>query len=246
MNTRHVLMAFAALAILSGLAGAAYNSTVSMVNLTVSPNPVVAGGNATISFQLYNAYQGVLYGASLQPSGSYPILNVSPLAGSVIGPIAQGVNSKRYTYTVQIPNTTPSGVYTITFTAEYFIYAATGTETATTQMPVSFFVNNRPNIKVMAENPHPAALYSGYNQTIDIVVQNTGYGTARNVSVDVTGSKGVDVLSSVHSFLISNLTQNASVSKAILISPSRKSVVSFDFERFMYCVPSNLFCSLEE
>jgi hypothetical protein len=66
-------LAFAAVAILSGMVGAQYDGSLSMVNLSVSPNPIMAGGNATIRFQLYNAYESWLYGTSLQPSSSYPI-----------------------------------------------------------------------------------------------------------------------------------------------------------------------------
>ncbi len=226
MKTMYFLLAFASLAILSNMAGAAYNSTVSMVNLSVSPNPVVAGSNVSISFQLNNAYQGTVYSATLQPTGSYPIVNVTPLKGRVIGALNQGLNPHVYNYSIHIPNTTPSGVYTITFVSEYFIYAATGTETATTQMPVSFFVSNKPDIKVVASSPSPAALYSGYNQTVNLVVENIGYGTARNITVDVKGGNGINILSSVDSFFISNLTQGSSVSEPILVSAQNISQTS--------------------
>jgi hypothetical protein len=218
MKTKSFLLAFAALAILSGTVGAQYDNSLSMINLSVSPNPVVAGGNATIRFQLYNAYGDWLYGTSLQPSGSYPLLNVSPLSSYTIGQLDSGLNQKYYNYTIEIPNTTPSGVYTVTFTAKYFVYAATGTTIAFTSMPVSFYVNNKPAIKVVASSPQPSALYSGYNQTIDLLIQNTGYGTARNVSVAARGGKGIDILSSVSTFFISNLTQGSSVSEPLLVS----------------------------
>ena len=185
MKTKSFLLAFAALAILSGMVGAQYDNALSMVNLSVSPNPVVAGGNATIRFQLYNAYGEWFYGTNLQPSGSYPLLNVSPLSSYTVGQLNPGLNQKYYNYTIKIPDTTPSGVYTITFTSKYFVYAATGTQIASSPMPVSFYVDNKPAIKVVVSNPQPAALYSGYNQTVNLLIENTGYGTARNVSVAI-------------------------------------------------------------
>ncbi len=218
MKTRSFLLAFAALAILSSVVGAQYQNSISMVNLSVSPNPVVAGGNATIRFQLYNAYGDWLYGTSLQPSGSYPLLNVSPLSSYAVGQLNPGINQKYYTYTIGIPNTIPSGVYTVTFMTEYFVYAATGTQIASAPMPVSFYVNNKPEIKVVASSPQPAALYSGYNQTIGLLIENIGYGAARNVSVTVRGGNGVNILSSVSTFFISNLTQGSSVSEPLLVS----------------------------
>lgn len=218
MKTKYLLMVLAALVILSSTVAAQYDGAVSLTNLSVSPNPVVAGGNATIKFQLYNAYDSWLYGTTLQPSGSYPLLNVSPLSSHIIGLVDPGLNSKYYNYTIQIPNTTPSGVYTLTFTAEYFVYAATGTDTASSSMPITFYVNNKPSIKVVVASPQPAALYSGHNQTIDLQVENTGYGDARNISVVVSSGKGVNILSSVSTFFISNLTQGSSVTEPLLVS----------------------------
>ena len=200
------------------MVGAQYDGSLSMVNLSVSPNPIIAGGNATIRFQLYNAYDSWLYGTSLQPSSGYPILNVSPLSSRVVGQLDPGVNPTYYNYTITIPNTTPSGIYTVNFTAKYFVYAATGTVVATSSMPVSFNVNNKPEIKVVASSPQPGALYTGYNQTVDLSIENIGYGTARNVTVTINGGQGINVLSSVKSFFISNLTRGSSVTEPILVS----------------------------
>jgi hypothetical protein len=38
------------------------------------------------------------------------------------------------------------------------------------------------------------------------MIENIGYGTARNVTVTISGGQGINVLSSVRSFFISNLT----------------------------------------
>ncbi len=218
MKTKIFLLAFAAIVMLSGMVGAQYNNALSLVNLSVSPNPVMAGGNANIKFQLYNSYESWVYGTSMQPSGSYPILNVSPLGSTIVGQLNPGLNAKYYNYTIQIPNTTPSGSYTINFNANYFVYAALGTQTAMTDMPVTFYVNNRPDIKVVASTPQGGALYTGYNQTVDLAIENIGYGTARNVTVAISGGQGINVLSSVRSFFIANMTHGTSVTEPILVS----------------------------
>ena len=218
MNTKSILLAFAALTLLSGVAMAQYDSSLSMVNMSVSPNPVVAGGNVLIRFQLYNAYDNWLYGTSIQPTGSYPLLNVSPISSYVAGQLDPGVNSRYYNYTIEVPKTTPSGTYTIDFTAKYFVYAATGTEVASSSMPVSFYVYNKPAITVTAATTGTTVLYVGHNQTINLVVQNTGYGTARNVTVYVTSGSGLNILSPIRSFFISNLTQGSSVDEPITVS----------------------------
>lgn len=218
MRTNNFLLALFAVVMLSGMAAAQYDGAVSMANLSVSPNPVVAGGNATIRFQLYNAYESWFYGATMQPSGSYPLFNVSPQGGNIIGRLNSGLSSGYYNYSIRIPNTTPSGVYTVTFTTDYFVYAATGTETASSSMPINFYVTNKPAIKLVVASTQPAALYSGHNQTIELQVENTGYGTARNVSVTVRSGNGTNILSSVSTFFISNLTQGSSVTEPLLVS----------------------------
>lgn len=228
MKTNTVLLAFATLAILGGMVSAQYTGALSMINLSVSPNPVLAGGNATIRFQLYNAYNSWLYGTSLQTSGAYPLLNVSPLSSRVIGQVDPGTNPAYYSYTVKIPNTTPAGTYTVNFTAKYFVYAATGTLVAFSPMPVSFYVNNKPAIRVVASGPQPAALYTGYNQTINLLVENNGYGTARNVTVTVASGRGVNILSSVRTFFISNLTRGSSVTEPLLVSAQNLSRTYLD------------------
>ncbi len=220
MRTRTVFMVFAAAIILSGSASAqaALNNALSFANVSVSPNPVVAGGNVVIRFQMYNAYDYWVYNTNLQPEGSYPLLNVSPLKSNILGVISAGANSNYTTYTIAIPATTPSGVYTITFVATYYAYGSAGIDLGTSSMPVSFYVQNRPSIKVVAVSAQPSALYSGYNQTVELAVENTGYGTARNVSVSLAGQGSLSLLSSVTNFFISNLTQGSSVTEPVLVS----------------------------
>ncbi len=218
MKMQTIFLALAIMAVMSGVASAQYANSVSLTNVSVSPNPVVAGGNATIRFQLYNTYNYWLYGTTLQPTGSYPLLNVSPLNSHPIGVLDPGLNAKYYNYTIAIPNTTQSGTYTLTFTATYMLYSTQATEIASSSMPVSFYIQGKPAITVQASNPQPSTLYTGYNQTLSLSVQNTGYGTARNVSVTISGSRGLNILSSVSSFFISNLTEGSTQMEPMLIS----------------------------
>lgn len=210
---------FAAVVMLSGAVGAAsqLDNSLSLINVSVSPNPVVAGGAATIRFQLYNSYGSFVQTVNLQASGSYPIINVSPARTTDIAQVNPGVNKPYYNYTFTIPATTPSGIYKIFFNASYFGLGATEV-TASSSMPVSFYVQNNPAIKVVLSGTSPAALYSGYNQTVTLEIENIGYGTARNVSVNVGANPGVSLLSSVNNFFISNLTQGQTVDETLLVT----------------------------
>lgn len=218
MNIK-ILWMFVALMALGGAASATsvLDNALSLHNVSVSPNPVVAGGNATIRFQLYDSYGSFVQTVNLQASGAYPILNVSPANTTDIFEVNPGVNKPYYNYTFSIPATTPSGIYKIYFNASYYGLGATEV-VASSSMPVSFYVQNKPEIKVLVSGPQPSALYSGYNQTVTVEIENTGYGTARNISVSLTGNQYINILSSVTSFFISNLTQGQTVSKQVLIS----------------------------
>ncbi len=218
MNKK-ILWMFAMFMVLAGAAGAqsVLDNSLSLHNVSVYPNPVLAGGNVTIRFQLYDSYGSFVQTINLQAEGSYPLLNVSPSNTTDISEVNPGVNKPYYSYTLHIPATAPSGEYKIYFNASYYGLGATEM-VASSSMPVSFYVQNKPEIKALLSNPSPSALYSGYNQTVGLVVENTGYGTARNVSVDLVSGTGINILSSVSKFFISNLTQGQSVTEPILVS----------------------------
>ncbi len=228
MNAKTILLAFAAVAMLSTMAGAqsVYDNSLSLANVSVSPNPVIAGGNVTIRFQMYNGYDNWLYSTVLQASGAYPLFNASPLSGYKVGTVNPGETTGYYNYTFAIPDTAPSGTYAVDFSASYFVYAATGTQVASSTLPISFYVQNRPVIKVVASNPQGSTLYAGRNQTINLVIQNAGYGTAKNVSITVGRATGLNVLSSVTSFYAQNISEGSSVSEPLLVGAKNVSDTS--------------------
>ncbi len=234
MNTKIIWM-LAAMAMLSGAVGATsvLDNALTLANVSVSPNPVVAGGTATISFQLYNSYGSFVQTVNLQASTSYPIANASLVKTTDIAQVNPGINPTYYNYTFSIPATTPSGTYKIFFNASYYGLGATEV-VASSSMPVAFYVQNKPNIKIVLSNPSPSALYSGYNQTADLEIENTGYGTARNVSVNLVAESGVSLLSSVTSFFISNLTQGQTVTEPILVSAQNTGTASISADVYYY------------
>ena len=227
MGKTQITVFIALLSFLFGAAAAAsvLDNTLSFANVSVSPNPVIAGGNVTIRFQLYNSFDYWLYDMNLYPSGGYPILNFSPQSGYHEGIVNPGLNATSINYTFSVPGTAPSGTYTIYFNATYQGLISTGEVVGASHIPVSFFVHNKPAIELVASNPQPPALYAGYNQTIDIGVENTGYGAARNVTVSVSAGPGASILSSVRSFFISNLTQGQAVEEPVLVSAKSASGV---------------------
>jgi len=75
-----------------------------------------------------------------------------------------------------------------------------------------------PNIVASIVSANPSTLYSGYNQSLVISIQNRGYGNANNVSVTLAPKQGVSVLSSVRSFFIGSLPAGQSATETVLVT----------------------------
>lgn len=69
----------------------------------------------------------------------------------------------------------------------------------------------------------PPVLYQGYNQSLELQVQNTGEGLARNVSINVSGSSGIELESSVSHFFIGMLQPGQTAAEQIFISATQDS-----------------------
>ena len=66
-------------------------NALSLSDLHISPQPLIAGTNATIVFQLYNSYSSSLGDVNLQVTASNPIINVSPSSTTLIDSIGNGL-----------------------------------------------------------------------------------------------------------------------------------------------------------
>jgi len=87
-----------------------------------------------------------------------------------------------------------------------------------------------PQVRLSFSNPTPQALYQGYNQTVQLAIQNIGNGVAKNVSVDLRPGRGANLLSSVDSFFVATLQPGQTVYEPVLISASGSGNVSVDAE----------------
>lgn len=164
-------------------------SALSVYSLQISPNPIYAGENVTITLQLYDSYTSTLQNVNLELEGSYPILNVSPSNPYLISTMSQGlyggINSY-FTYTIHIPKNTPSGNYTLDLVAQYQTQETTNGEstevTGTSVMPISFYVHGTPEISI---SPTVTSITPGSTSSVTLDVMNSGYGTARNITVSI-------------------------------------------------------------
>ncbi len=189
------------------------SGALSIVNLYVTPQPIVAGDNITIKFQLYNSYPNVLNNVNLQLSGAYPLLNYSPSQTTLINSMGTGLYNGLYsyfTYNIKIPKYAKSGTYTLDVIAEYMTTSTTteGTSTLSTTvtqtavMPITLYISGTPDIRL---TPLPEqALTPGSQSDVTIEATNIGTGSADNVSVELLDSKNFTI-TGPYIFYMSNI-----------------------------------------
>ncbi|MGA2800324.1 MAG: hypothetical protein ABSE71_03270 [Candidatus Micrarchaeaceae archaeon] len=207
---------------------AAANGALSLVNLKISPQPIIAGQNVTILFNLYNSYSNPLNNAELQLLASNPIINVSPSSSYLINAIGQGiyggalVGGGALIYTLHIPSTLQAGEYTIDVSATYQTsqpnsYGGTSVLPAESLMPINIYVYGTPAISLSA-NPQ-SMLVPGQSTSIPVTAVNTGTDIANNVTVTLHNSRYFKVFGG-QQFSLGTIKPDASASFGAGVQPS--------------------------
>ena len=183
-------------------AGTSYVSgALSLANLVVSPQPVVAGDNITVQFQLYNSYDNPLNNVNIQLASQSPIINVSPSHTFLIDSIGEGlfggIGYSTFTYTLHVPSSLPAGEYTVDVIATYESSAPSATglssnnEPGSSEMPIYIYVYGKPGVSVTA-TPTPQ-ITPGSQFALVLNAENSGTDTAMNTNVTVLNSPGLEV-----------------------------------------------------
>ena len=128
-----------------------------------------------------------------------------PIGASLSIPITMLAN-------ISIENST----YTIPISLKY--YSESGkVYLANTSISINSVVAE-PDISVSLLGSMPPTLYSGYNQSIEFVIANSGNGIARNITVTVLPGRNINILSSVRKFFIPALLPGSSINQRIFVS----------------------------
>jgi len=230
MNAKNFMWIFLAVACASIVAANASSSgdqALSIASLKLSPQPIIAGNNLTIVFQLYNSYSSALNNVNLQLTASNPIINVSPSAQQLIttigtGLYGSGVGFSSFVYTVRIPSTLRAGQYTITVQANYQTTQPTssgGTAVlpSVSTMPINFYVYGTPSIKLSA-NPQ-SIIVPGQSASIPITAVNTGTDSATNMTVILKSTRSFTVFGASQ-FNIGTLNASGTSTFTASIQPS--------------------------
>ena len=228
LSYRTLLFAGFAMLLIANFAYA--NNELSITNLVVNPQPVVAGQNATIRFQLYDSY-GVLNNVNLGLSGNYPLLNYSPTSTQLISSMSQGIyqgSGYYFTYKIKIPPNIQSGTYTIYVTASYVITSSSGTtSTASSSIPISFYISGAPGIALTATPS--SAIVPGEQFSATITALNSGTADATNATITVLNSNNFSI-SGASRFSFGTISAKSSSSATVMLQanstlPEGKSVI---------------------
>ncbi|MDE1828308.1 MAG: hypothetical protein KGH65_04060 [Candidatus Micrarchaeota archaeon] len=213
-----MVAAFAAVGMMLVLMGTvSANGELSVTNLAITPQPVLAGQNFTVSFQLYNSY-GSLQNVNLGLSGTYPLFNYSPIDTQLITSVSPGLYGGIgyfFRYHLSVPKNVQSGTYTLYVTASYQISAtSSGGSTnlaASSNIPITFYISGAPSITLTA-NP-VTTVVPGSQSTIDISAFNSGTASATNVNITVLDGSNFTV-SGTPTFNLGTVGGGASASAA--------------------------------
>lgn len=222
MATVTLLGIFAMLVVASSFANGAVtsnaNGALSIMNLHVTPQPVVAGSNVMISFNLFNSFTDSLTNVDLALTSSNPIINVSPAYSYLTSAIGEGMFNgftNQFNYDVHIPSTLQEGIYEIDVTATYQTTQSAQKVAGSSTMPIYIYVYGKPNIAV---NVAPQqTITPGIPFSAVIYVVNSGTGTAYNTTLTIDKS-GDFIPVGQYMFSLGNIGQTTASGDATLES----------------------------
>ncbi len=195
------LVTFACIFSAAAMAQSSGDNALSIASLKVTPQPLVAGSNATLVFQLYNSYSSSLNNVNIQVTAANPVINVSPSSSTLVSSIGTGlygggIGYSNFYYTFHIPSTLQAGEYTLDVVANYQTPQPTSQGTtslpAESIMPINLYVYGNPQINITASSQ--SQIIPGVQSPIQITVLNGGTDKAYNLTVAIESSNSFKVV----------------------------------------------------
>ncbi len=175
------------------------NGALSLSNIGISNQPVVAGNNISVTFQLFNSYSQELTNVNIYLEAQNPLINISPSSSYLINAIGEGLyggsSFNHFIYKFHIPSTIQPGEYVINVIATYETSNNNGVTNVvgSSEMPITLYVYGNPDINVSASS---IILLPDQNIPITLDIANIGTDIARNVTVKLLNSSIFNVVNS--------------------------------------------------
>lgn len=184
------------------------------ISVNVAPQGNITPGmpfNADIT--LVNHGSGTAYNTTLYIDTANDFTPVGEQSIS-FGNLAPGQASS--TASIETVQNISAGVHYMDFNLSYTTSFGKNITTHVSS-PINIVVN-RPNIQVSLSGANPPELYSGSNQTVTLLVQNTGTGTAKDVSLHLIGNNYVFPSSSDTYLFIGSIAPGQSTTETATIN----------------------------
>ncbi|MCL5423480.1 MAG: hypothetical protein M1385_00145 [Candidatus Marsarchaeota archaeon] len=178
--------------------GSSVDGALSVSNVAISPTPVIAGSNVTLSFSLFNSYSQELTNVNIGLESSSELINVSPsksyLVDSIGTGIYGGIGSNPFIYKLHIPSTLISGIYTIDVVANYETTTSGSSVNlpGSSVIPITVYIYGKPNLNFNVQEQ--SNIIPGSALNANLIATNTGTATARNITVTIKNTNDFSVI----------------------------------------------------
>jgi len=186
------------------------------IELSASPIQVIPGQDAGLAISTVNSGSGPAQNVSITVHNTGPFTIVGPMSFNLGNMPAGGMG--QLSVMLESSQNMTGGIYPINATISYKNqFGALETKNESLMLNV---VIEKPNIIATVTGAMPQNLYPGSNQTLQVLIENTGNGIARNVSVDFYNTSALS-LGSISSFYISQLPPGSSQTEQLYVSAGR-------------------------
>ena len=186
-------------------------------NIQLTPIPrgqLVPGGQSIIDIAAINTGTDTARNVTLAVENSSYFTPSGPTRIN-LGIMQPGI-PENATMVLQTAQNVPSGQINLPIRETYT--AQSGQNVSLVEnVPLSFVTGN-PDIVASIQSAYPAQLYAGSNQTLSILIQNTGHGDAKNLSINFLSNDGLTVSGSASSFFVGTLPAGGSIMESVFVS----------------------------
>jgi len=199
------------------------NGALSIANLQITPQPVVAGDNITVEFQLFNSYSEQLQNVNIYLESQSPLINVSPTQTFLVSAMGTGLYGGSgydiFSYKFHVPASLPAGEYVIDVIATYESQAGVQYPTlpAESVMPIDIYVYGVPSIQLSATTQ--GQITPGMPLQLDLSALNSGTDKASNVSITLLNASGFSI-EGAYSFELGSIEQGLQQEASMQLIPA--------------------------
>ena len=178
--------------------GSSVDGALSVSNVAISPSPVIAGSNVTLSFSLFNSYSQELTNVNIGLESASELINVSPSKSYLVDAIGTGIyggiGSNPFIYKLHIPSTLISGIYTIDVVANYETTTSGSSVNlpGSAIIPITVYIYGKPDLNFNVQQQ--SNIIPGSALDANLIATNTGTATARNITITINNTNDFSVI----------------------------------------------------